>query len=491
MIDLVDIDARPTLDDYGTYLHLRPAVERLQETADQYRTAFEGRTVWMVNSTAEGGGVAEMLPTLVSLLREVGVATEWAVIGTDHEAFFPLTKTIHNLLHGAGEPALREDHEALYATVSRELADAFEDRLGPDDVLVVHDPQPLGMGALLKERTGVPAIWRCHIGLDYENAQTRAAWDFLQPWIAPYDQTVFSLPEYVPQALADQATIINPAIDPLSPKNRDLPLQELTSVLVDAALTASIHPPLTPPYEAVVKRLQTNSDFAPATQPEDLGVLFRPTIVQVSRWDELKGFAPLMEGFARLKKRRWNGDRSTLHQRRLDLARLVLAGPDPASIQDDPEAQAVFQDLTRAYQHLHPQVQRDVAVLMLPMDSLEKNALIVNALQRCALVVVQNSLREGFGLTATEGMWKGRPILASDAVGLRAQVRDGTDGRRVREATDPDEIARTLDEMLSDAELCEAWGHNARNRAAERFLVFEQVRQWIQGMHGLVEAKVA
>ncbi len=491
MIDLVDIDARPTLDDYATYLHLRPAVEQLRETADQYRSAFEGRTVWMVNSTAEGGGVAEMLPTLVSLLREVGVATEWAVIGTEREAFFPLTKTIHNLLHGAGDPSVIDEQEGLYATVSRELADAFEERLGPDDVLVVHDPQPLGMGAVLKERTGVPAVWRCHIGLDYDNAQTKAAWDFLQPWIAPYDQTVFSLPNYVPDRLKDRATIINPAIDPLSPKNRDLALQELTSILVDAALTASIHPPLTPPYEAVVKRLQANGDFAPATQPEDLGVMFRPTIVQVSRWDELKGFAPLMEGFARLKKRRWNGGRSPLHQRRLDLSRLVLAGPDPASIQDDPEAQAVFEDLTRAYQQLHPQVQRDVAVLMLPMDSLEKNALIVNALQRCAIIVVQNSLQEGFGLTATEGMWKGRPILASDAVGLRAQVREGTDGRRVREAEDPDEIAQTLDEMLSDAELCEAWGHNARNRAAERFLVFEQVRQWIQTLYAVLEQETA
>lgn len=487
MIDLVEIDQRPAMGDYETYLHLRPAVRQLRETAEQFRAAFEGRTVWMVNSTAEGGGVAEMLPTLVSLLREVGVATEWAVIGTDREAFFPLTKTIHNLLHGAGDPTLGEEQAALYTAVSQDLADAFEEYLGPDDILVVHDPQPLGMGALLKQRTGLPAVWRCHIGLDYENAQTTAAWKFLQRWIAPYDQTVFSLPEYVPQAVADHATIINPAIDPLSPKNRDLPLQELTSILVDAALTASMHPPLTPPYDAVVKRLQTNGDFAPATQPEDLGMLFRPTIVQVSRWDELKGFAPLMEGFARLKKRRWNGDRSPRHQRRVELARLVLAGPDPASIQDDPEAQAVFRDLTRAYRQLHPQVQRDVAVLMLPMESLRKNALIVNALQRCALVVVQNSLREGFGLTATEGMWKGRPILASDAVGLRAQVRDGTDGRRVREATDPDEIAGTLDEMLSDAELCKAWGHNARNRAAERFLVFEQVRQWIRCLHEISE----
>jgi trehalose synthase len=164
----------------------------------------------------------------------------------------------------------------------------------------------------------------------------------------------------------------------------------------------------------------------------------------------------------------------------MEIARLVLAGPDPASIQDDPEGQEVLQELREAYLRLDPQTQRDVAIISLPMGSLEHNALMVNALQRCSTVVVQNSLREGFGLTATEAMWKRVPVLGTQAVGLRMQIRDGLDGKLVEDPRDAEQVAEVLDAMLADAPQRELWARSAQRRAYNQFSVFTQVARWIR-----------
>lgn len=212
-------------------------------------------------------------------------------------------------------------------------------------------------------------------------------------------------------------------------------------------------------------------------------------VLQVSRWDRLKGWAPLLEGFARLKARQGSRAASSdpRHARRMEIVRLVLAGPDPASIQDDPEAREVLAELTAAYRALAPAIQPDVALLTLPMDSAKQNALMVNVLQRCAVVVVQNSLREGFGLTATEAMWKRTAVLASRACGLRLQIRDGLEGRLTPDAEDPDAIAQRLDAMLADAAGRERWGAAAQRRVYDEFLVFSQVRRWIELLSALAE----
>ena len=165
----------------------------------------------------------------------------------------------------------------------------------------------------------------------------------------------------------------------------------------------------------------------------------------------------------------------------MDLVRLVLAGPDPASIQDDPEGLEMMAELHAAYGELDPRLQDDIAVVTLPMSSLRHNALIVNALQRASSLVVQNSLREGFGLTVTEAMWKRVPILSnSKACGPRQQVRDGQDGRLIADPEDPDELAHAMNEMLADAEGRDDWGRSAQRRAHQNFLVFSQLRAWIQ-----------
>jgi trehalose synthase len=502
MIDVIDIDDRVTLDDYAEYVQLRPSVEKLRKEAGRLMKPLDGRTLWMVNSTAEGGGVAEMMPKLVALLRELGLDARWAVIQPEAQRFFDLTKHLHNLIHDSGPSRLGSSDRDLYEAVSERAADALAPHLSEDDLLAVHDPQPLGMGAILKERLGLPTLWRCHIGLDHDTDATRAGWDFLKPYAETYDRTVFSVQNYVPDFLSKKAEVIPPAIDPLSHKNRYLSTHKVSGVLCNAGLCQESQHVLTGDFEHQAERLQNGGDFGPATTPGDLGLLFRPAVTQVSRWDRLKGWVPLLRGFKRMKERHYAANGSggngafvrsdekhpERHHRRLNLVRLVLAGPDPASIQDDPEGQAAFEQVCQQWKELPPAVQRDVAVLALPMDSRKQNALMVNALQRCATVVAQNSLQEGFGLTATEAMWKGCPVMGTRAVGLRTQIRDGTDGRLVQHADDPDEVAETLDAMLNQGRERQVWSRNARRRVADRYLVFSQAERWLEALDACYEA---
>jgi trehalose synthase len=435
----------------------------------------------MVNSTAKGGGVAEMLPAIVSLLRDLGVRAEWVVIGSGRPGFFDLTKRIHNLIHGTGDPRLGAPERQLFEEVNRENAEELRLLVRAGDILVVHDPQPLPLAALLQETVPLVKIWRCHIGLDAENAATRAAWDFLGRYLDAYDHAVFSAPEYIPERLAGRSTVIYPGIDPLAPKNRELSLSGAVGVLCSGGLLVCPGPTVYPPYEALALRALPDGSFAAANSIADFGLLTRPIITQVSRWDRLKGFFPLMQAFAALKQSARDGraSRDAIHQRRLDLVRLVLAGPDPGSIQDDPEAQEVLRELRATYSALPSSIQEDIAILTLPMRLPEHNALLVNALQRASTVIVQNSLREGFGLTIAEAMWKRIPVLSnSRACGPRAQVRDGIDGRLIEDPTDVAEIERVMDEMLADPERREQWGQNAQRRVHELFLVTSQLRSW-------------
>ncbi len=482
MIRTIDIRDTHSLQDYGARLHLARTVNDLQDAGEKLVDRLRDRTVWMINSTEEGGGIAEMLPKVVSLLRDLGVKTEWVVVGSEDDAFFHLTKRIHNLLHGAGHAELRSEDHSLYASVSREAANLLKGRIGPNDVVVTHDPQALGVGALLKEDLGVPAIWRCHVGLDTTTSRTASAWKFLESWALAYDKTVFTFSDYVPSFLADRAAIIAPAIDPLSDKNRELSIRKVAGVLSNAHMDGQAVPVLTPAFESPAMRLQADGTFAPANLPDPIGLLHRPIVTQVSRWDRLKGWAPLLRGFERLKSR-GSGDLAELSERRrrrLDLVRLVLAGPDPDAIQDDPEGLEVFEEMRESWLELPVAVQRDVALLVLPMGSRRINALMVNALQRCSSIVAQNSIQEGFGLTVTEAMWKRRPVMGTWAVGIRNQMRDGIDGRLVNDPRNPDEVASILNEMLASPALREEWGENGERRVAEHFLIFTQVLRWLR-----------
>jgi len=239
---------------------------------------------------------------------------------------------------------------------------------------------------------------------------------------------------------------------------------------------------LRPPFSDLANRLQPGGEFRPAIWPEEIGLLTRPIVTQVSRWDRLKGFEPLLRAFALLKQRaRTDGARFTPgHRRRLDIARLVLAGPMASGVADDPEANGVLRELAESCLALEPYVQSDIALVTLPMQAPRENALMVNALQRASSLVVQNSLREGFGLTVTEAMWKRIPVLTnSRACGPRQQVRDGVDGRLVSDPESIEELAEVLIDMLADPDRADAWGRNAQRRVHEHFLLFSQLRGWL------------
>ncbi|MBN2321155.1 MAG: glycosyltransferase [Acidobacteria bacterium] len=484
MITLVEPKETTTLEDYGAHSHLASAVRDLRNEAAEVRRHINGRSILMVNSTSQGGGVAEMLPKMMGILKELGIKTRWAVMGSDDPAFFRLTKRLHNMIHGdgGGNCQFKDEDRRLFEYTGESNVDALRNILAPDDLLVIHDPQPLAMGAKLKKQLNLPAVWRCHIGLDEKHPSTEAAWEFLKPYIQVFDHNIFSADEYVPDYVRDRASIIYPAIDPLSYKNRTIRAEELTSILCNAGLGRLANPNLADPFPEPAQRLQPDGTFGPADSPDRIGFLYRPTITQISRWDRLKGWKPLLEGFIRIKEG-LNGESNSGDERyrcRAEMLRLIMVGPDPASIQDDPEGCEVLNDLCATYTRLDPAIQKDVALLTLPMSSRKNNALMVNAIQTVSSIVVQNSIREGFGLTLTEAMWKGTPVVGSSACGLRQQIEDRIHGRVVRCPEDPAEVAQVLGDVISaDGEL-NLWSCNARTRVQQEFLVFSQVKKWLR-----------
>jgi trehalose synthase len=475
----IDVAPGETLDDYAALAQLAAPVTELRNEARELVARLGDRTVWLVNSTARGGGVAEMLPPIVRMLRDLGVRAEWAAIGSPDPAFFVLTKHLHNLIHGVGEAELGSAERALFEWVNRANAEALAPLLRPGDVLVVHDPQPLPLACMLRQLVPLTTVWRCHIGVDLSNAATEAAWRFLDPYLDAYDRAVFSAPEYIPGTLAGRASVIRPGIDPLASKNRELPLRDTVEVLCNGGMIPCPGPTVSAPFSARVQRLGPDGMFAPA-DAESFGLLTRPIVTQISRWDRLKGFLPLMQAFARFRCSLGpSAAEPGTAARRLELTRLVLAGPNPDAVQDDPEAVEVLAELRSAYLRLSAAAQADIAVLSVPLHVPDQSALIINALQRASTIVVQNSLREGFGLTITEAMWKGVPVLSnSRACGPRQQIRDGIDGMLVRDPENELELEQALAAMLADPVRLATWGRAAQRRVYDDFLVFRQLREW-------------
>jgi trehalose synthase len=490
---IVDLPPRPSLADYEAIAHLAPSVEGLRTRASDVAPHLRGRTVWMVNSTAQGGGVAEMLPTMVSLLNELGIDTRWFVIETDRQPFFRLTKGIHNLIHGAGDPTVVGDGaREVYEQVNAENAATLGALMKDGDVLVVHDPQPMALAGQLRTDRAIETVWRCHIGLDERNESTRAAWRFLAPYAGDYRESVFSADEYIPDFFRGRSRLIYPAIDPLSQKNRDLHVHSIVGILGNAALAVPPGPVVQPPYQHIAQRLQADGKWSPAVLPADIGLLIRPIVTQISRWDRLKGWLPLMQGFVQLKERFFSmhNQRPAIERRRLNQVRLVMAGPDPASIQDDPEGLEVIEELRRAYVDLDDEVKHDIAMIALPMQNPDENALMVNALQRASTVIVQNSLREGFGLTVTEAMWKRIPVLSNRrAVGPRQQITHACDGWLVQDPENPDQIADALDYLLNDRTERAALARTAQRRAHQQFMIFSQLESWLQLLEDVTKGR--
>jgi trehalose synthase len=418
---------------------------------------LEGRVVWNVNSTAVGGGVAEMLRAFLGYARPVGVDTRWVTL-TAPPGFFAVTKRLHNALHGVDsaasfEPADRRAYEEALADFAVEFAAIAQ----PGDVAVLHDPQTAGLVPQLV-RSGVRVIWRCHVGTDTPNAQTEQAWQFLLPYLEQAPLAVFSRAAYVPKQLADRSRVIRPSIDPLSPKNESLDPETVRSILVHVGLIEG------PDGRA---RSFRRTDGSPGRVDRCADVLRlgrppaleEPLVVQVSRWDRLKDPVGVMAGFERLIDRTGAAG-----------AHLLLAGPNVHAVADDPEGAEVFGEVVAAWRALRHGDRRRVHLASLPTADVEENAVVVNALQRHASVVVQKSLREGFGLTVTEAMWKSRPVVASRVGGIQDQIEHGVHGLLIDDPSDPDAFAATLRRVLEQPELASELGRSARERVRREFL---------------------
>jgi trehalose synthase len=440
--------------------------EELQRAIERSGPIFEGRTVWNVNSTARGGGVAEMLRSLLAYARGAGVDARWLVIGGSPE-FFTVTKRIHNRLHGAeGDGgALGNEERTIYESVLSQSAEELAELMRPGDVVLLHDPQTAGLIEAIGERVAV-VIWRCHVGLDLPNDRAREAWRFLIPYVARADGYVFSREAFAWEGLdGSRMTVIPPSIDAFSPKNQDMDEDAVASILATTGLLSA-----RAEREPTFTRIDGSTGRVErATELYDGGSAPPPgarLVVQVSRWDRLKDPAGVIRGFAEAIAPQ-------------DDSHLVVAGPAVAAVSDDPEGAAVLEEMLTIWKSLDPGVRGRVHLACLPMDDGEENAAIVNALQRRADVIVQKSLAEGFGLTVAEGMWKGRPVVASRIGGIQDQIADGETGILIDDPTDLEEYGAAVRGLLDDPAAAEQMGRRARERVRDDFLGARHLIQYV------------
>ena len=455
---------------------------RLRTSADRAREAFGDRVVWHVSATATGGGVAEMLQTLLAYGRGAQIENRWLVLDGNPE-FFVITKRLHNMLHGApgdGGP-VGEAEDLTYRAVLQANLEQIVSRVSPRDIVLLHDPQTAGLAEGLRA-TGAHVVWRCHVGRDVPNDLTEAAWAFLRPHLEHAEAFVFSRREYAPSWAADgRLVVIPPSIDPFSAKNMPLAPDAVGSVLAAAGLVSgggprtSVHFQRRDGSTGVVRdHAAGGSSLVLDGSPPPFEA---PLVVQVSRWDRLKDMAGVMSGFVRAVADGAPGD-----------THLLLVGPAVTGVSDDPEGAAVLADCRAGWRALADDMRARVHLASIPVEDVDENAIIVNAVQRHARVVVQKSLVEGFGLTVTEAMWKGRPVLASKVGGIQDQIADGRDGLLVDDPEDEVAFALALARLLADPLLAERLGAAAHDRVLEQFLGDRHLEQYADLFAGLVAA---
>ncbi|MHB2026666.1 MAG: glycosyltransferase [Elusimicrobiota bacterium] len=390
----------PKLEDYQAAAG-SGIIEDIRRLAEK----LSGRSVLHVNSTAVGGGVAEILSRMVPLLGELGLATRWDVI-KGGEAFYAATKKFHNALHGTPQNISRADFDAYDSTIEDNLKILRLD----SDFVFMHDPQPAG---LVKARSGLGNrwLWRCHIDLSHADP---VVWNFLKPSVERYDACVVSSPGFARDIPIPQA-LIPPSIDPLSEKNREMDDSEI---------------------DAVLSRLKIPRD--------------KPIVTQVSRFDRLKDPVGVIDAFNMANR---SGE-----------ARLILVG---GSADDDPEGAAVYQEtLERAAKN------PDIMILALPPTS----HLEINAIQRASTVILQKSLREGFGLTVSEALWKSKPVIAGAVGGIPQQIIHQRCGVLVRSV---EGAAYWIRRLLAHPELAKRLGENGREHVRRNFLLTRHLRDYL------------
>lgn len=396
----VQIASRIPLDDYAAVIGAGE-LDELRALAKP----LHGRTVEMVNSTAVGGGVAEILNRFVPLAEELGLRIRWDVM-TGGEDFFEVTKAFHNALHGSPYHP-----EARHFDIFRAYTDLNLHRLSLDsEFVVIHDPQPAALISARKQ-SSVHWIWRCHIDLSHPD---RAVWEFLEPYVSQYDGAIFSSPGFARQLSIPQY-LFHPAIDPLSEKNRDLPPEFIAEVL---------------------SRYQIDP--------------LRPILTQISRFDRLKDPVGVIRAYQIVK-------------RYFD-CQLVLAG---GSASDDPEGAEVLKEVRHTAAG-----DADIKVLELPAWA----PLEVNALQRASTIVIQKSLREGFGLTVSEALWKKKPVVASAVGGIPTQVIHKHTGLLAHSV---EGTAYQIRFLLSHPEIATRLGERGHAHVKENFLITQKLKRYL------------
>jgi trehalose synthase len=453
-VDEIPIIARP-VERFAELLDAE-TMSQFTATMDLARQQLAGRTVWHVNSTAEGGGVAEMLQSVLGYALDSGIDVRWLVIEAD-APFFDVTKRLHHLLHGSpgdGGPLGRTERHVYESTLAAE-ADQLAGLISPGDPVVLHDPQTLGLAPALAA-AGAHVVWSCHIGADEPNEHTRAAWRFLDRYTASTDYQVFARPQYAWENL-DQSriVIIPPCIDAFTAKNQSLNDATTAAILDASGLVPGSTPGAAPTFTGPEQTAGRVSARAGMIEDDPVPATAR-VVTQVSRWDPLKDPLGVLTGFSR-----HGPPDSDVH--------LVLAGPDPNSITDDPESQQTLTELRVAWEELDPQPRRQIHIACLPMRDLDENAAIVNALQRRANIVVQKSLAEGFGLTVAEAMWKARPTIASRVGGIQDQIESDVSGVLVK-PSDLAQFGAALTTLLADPGKAASMGTAARARVRREYL---------------------
>ena len=390
-------------------------IEKLEELARK----LKGARILEVNSTAVGGGVAEMLYSQVPFINELGVEDEWKVMhGT--ETFFQVTKNLHNLLQGK-KGILTPEMEKIYYRTLKENASLYAEDFEKyqPDMVIVHDPQPLGLASYLKKE-GEKWLWRFHIDVEYDYLEAKPVlWKFLTFWAKFYDAVMFSGAHYIVEDWPMLKYISPPFIDPLSPKNKELSSGEISKVL------------------------------------EKYGIEQKtPLLVQIGRFDP------------------WKGIDTTIKAHRIareeEPCQLIVAG-NMAS--DDPEGAGIFERLCQETKD-----DPDIHLIRLP-DDVTVNALEVNALQRAARIILQPSTREGFGLVITEAMWKGKPVITREVGSIPVQVRGGDTGFFINSAK---KAAKRIILLLRDPQEAESMGRRAHEYITEHFLMPDRVADYLR-----------
>lgn len=455
--------------------------DALRQAAASTKKTLAGHRIWNINATGQGGGVAEMLPVLLGYTQASGIDARWLVLDGE-PAFFAVTKRMHNLLHGEpgdGKGIDVGDQEAYDAVTKANFAD-IKDLIQPGDVVVVHDPQPAGLMPLLREH-GAVVVWRSHIGRDEPNQYTDLGWSFLQPYLEHAERVIVTRPVYAPPGYPqDKLRFIAPSIDPFSVKNAEIAPDDVRHVLTHVGILAGHAPTDEAPRFARSDgslsnvRMLGNVVLDGGPIPADA-----PVVLQVSRWDRLKDMGGVMKAFTDYS----NADQHDAH--------LVLCGPAVEGVSDDPEGAEVLAECRALWQTLDEDLQARVHLVCVPMDDVEENAHIVNALQRHAQIVIQKSLREGFGLTVTEAMWKGRPIIASRVGGIQDQITDGVEGLLLDDPTDLPGLGALIADLLADPAKAEKLGVAAKAKATREFLADRHLKQYDELVQELAAERAA